>query len=244
MAIKVMGVPGKKVLAEQADARTQDFVFMSTQRFVTKDVKGFGSLLGAINRGKVAAGLHFLTHPRLVVLFMKVRIQVADIFDLEWGSTTPYLLGKGRAVKYAVLPRNPTSATVPAGDDVSPNYIRERMVERLDAGEVVLDFYVQPQTDARKMPIEDPRKIWDRDLSPFVKVATIRVLKQTFDTPEQQRYGDNLSFTPWHALPEHRPLGGVNRGRKVIYETMSPFRHNANGEPMIEPAGWSDFKRY
>lgn len=243
MAIKVMGVPGKKVLAEEVDAETQDFVFMSTQRFVTKDVRGFGNLLGSINRGKVAAGLHFLTHPRLVVLFMKVRIQVPDIFGLEWGSTTPYLLGEGQAVKYAVLPRVPTTATVPEGDNVSPNYIRERMVERLNADEVLLDFYIQPQTDARKMPIEDPRKIWDRDLSPFVKVATIRVFMQTFDTPEQQLYGDNLSFTPWHALLEHRPLGGVNRGRKIIYSTMSPFRHKANGEPLIEPSSWSDFKQ-
>lgn len=241
MAIKLMGVPGQKILADQPDASTQDFVFMSTQRFVTKDVKGFASLLGAINRGKIAAGLHFLTHPRLVVLFLKVRIQVADIFDLEWGSTTPYLLGEGQAVKYAVLPHSPSGATVPEGKGVSPNYIRERMVERLDAGEVVLDFYIQPQVDARKMPIEDPRKIWDRKRSPFIKVATIRIPKQTFDTPAQQLYGDKLSFTPWHALPVHRPLGGVNRGRKVIYDTMSPFRHEHNAEQMIEPSGWRDF---
>lgn len=243
MAIKLMGVTGEKILVDQKTAKTQDFVFMSTQRFVTKDVKGFGGLLGAINRGKIAAGLHFLTHPRLVVLFLKVRIQVPDIFDLEWGSTTPYLLGEGQAVKYAVLPHQRSGATVPEGDDVSPNYIRERMVERLDKEEVVLDFYIQPQVDARKMPIEDPRKIWDRKLSPFIKVATIRIPKQTFNTPEQQLYGDNLSFTPWHALPVHRPLGGVNRGRKVIYDTMSPFRHKANGEVMIEPDGWRAFDR-
>jgi hypothetical protein len=241
MAIKVMGVLGTKILEDQLDAQTQDFVFMSTQQFVTKNVKGFGGLLGSINKGVVFAGLHFLTHPRLVGLFLKVHIQVANLFDVEWGSTTPYLLGEGQAVKYAVLPRVPTLAKMPAGDNISPNYLRERMVTDLKAGEVLLDLYIQPQVNARKMPIEDPRKVWSRELSPFIHVATIRVLKQEFDKPEQDLYGDNLSFTPWHALPVHRPLGGLNRGRKVIYDTMSPYRHNRNDEKMFEPKEWKAF---
>lgn len=242
MAIKIMGVPGKKILPEEADAPTQDFVFMSTQIFVTKDVRGFSKLLKAINRGKISAGFFFLTHLRLLGLFSKVSIQVPDLFDVEWGSTTPYLL-EDRAVKYAVLPRTPSGATLPTGDDISDNYLRERMVATLDKGDVYLDFYVQVQTNANTMPIEDPRVAWDRGLSPFIKVATIRVLQQTFDTPAQQLYGDNLSFTPWHSLPEHRPLGGINRGRRVIYSTMSKFRHGRNGEEVgPEPSDWQTFE--
>lgn len=243
MAIKVMGVKGEKLLPDLIDAPTQDFVFMSTQIFVTKDVRGFGNLLGSISKGKLNAALHFLTHPRLVSLFLKVQIQLPNLTGIEWGSTTPYLLGEGTAVKYAVMPRTPTTETIPGKkDNVSDRYLRERLVANLEKDDIYLDFYVQVQTDPRKMPIEDPRKLWSRDESPFIKVATIKVLKQTFDTPAQQLYGDNLSFSPWHALPVHRPLGGINRGRRAIYDTMSKFRHKRNDEKMAEPGSWADFK--
>jgi hypothetical protein len=63
-------------------------------------------------------------------------------------------------------------------------------------------------------------------------------MQQDCDSKQQAIYGDNLSFTPWHALPEHRPLGGINRARKVIYEAISKRRHEHNREPRTEPVDW------
>ena len=239
MAIKVMGVEGTKLLPELANATTQDFVLMSTQFFVAKDVKAFANLLKAVNGGKLKTIFFFLTHIKLLKLFLKVRIQVPHLFDIPWGSTTPYLLGE-RAVKYAVLPKNRTKETIPS-DEPDNNYLRQRMAKHLQQGDVYLNFYVQEQVDAYKMPIEDPRVTWDKKLSPFVKVASIRILQQTFDSEAQQLYGDRLSFSPWHSLPEHRPLGGINRGRKAIYDTMSKFRHDRNKETSKEPTDWIEF---
>ena len=34
---------------------------------------------------------------------------------------------------------------------------------------------------------------------------------------EQLAFADVLSFNPWHAMPEHRPLGNQGRARKIIY---------------------------
>ena len=115
------------------------------------------------------------------------------------------------------------------------------MVKQLSHREVRLSFLIQFQTDADKMPIEDPHVVWSESLSPHLKVATIVIPVQEFDTPAQQEYGDNLSFNPWHSLPEHRPLGSINRGRRIIYETMSKFRHERNGAPRTEPSGWVSF---
>ena len=36
---------------------------------------------------------------------------------------------------------------------------------------------------------------------------------------------------------EHRPLGGVNRTRRVVYEVISELRHGLNGTPRREPTG-------
>ena len=40
--------------------------------------------------------------------------------------------------------------------------------------------------------------------------------------------GENMSFSPWHALEEHRPLGGINEARRRIYRDLSKFRHDQN----------------
>jgi hypothetical protein len=66
-------------------------------------------------------------------------------------------------------------------------------------------------------------------------VATIVIPKQNFDTPEQNTFGENLSFNPWHSLPEHRPLGSLNRMRKMVYERISRVRHEMNSVPRREP---------
>ena len=81
---------------------------------------------------------------------------------------------------------------------------------------------------------------WKEEASPFVRVARIRIPAQAFTTTRQDEYAEHLSFTPWHALPEHRPLGGINRTRRVVYEQISALRHRANGAARAEPAGFDD----
>ena len=99
------------------------------------------------------------------------------------------------------------------------------MINTLSETDVFFDFYIQHQIDAHLMPIEDPTVKWN---SPFIKVGRIRIPMQQFDTDERKKVAENLSFSPWHSLEEHRPLGAFNRARKAIYTAMSEFRHMRN----------------
>jgi hypothetical protein len=72
-------------------------------------------------------------------------------------------------------------------------------------------------------------------VAPFQRVAIIRIPRQDIDAPGRIELAENLAFTPWHALPEHRPLGSMNRSRLRIYEGISDFRRKANGVPLTEP---------
>jgi len=109
------------------------------------------------------------------------------------------------------------------------------MSAHLQQREARFDFLVQLQTDPIAMPVEDPTVVWDETTSPFRKVATIRIPSQSFESKEQMQFCENLSFTPWHTLAEHRPLGGINRTRKNVYQAISQRRHKSNGVPMQEP---------
>jgi hypothetical protein len=115
------------------------------------------------------------------------------------------------------------------------------MQQRLDGGEARFDFMVQAQTDPYKMPLEDPSVVWDEELSPFRRVASLRIPEQSFDSAAQMTFCENLSFTPWHSLLEHRPLGGLNRARKVVYQALSKLRHQRNDAPRQEPKADESF---
>lgn len=79
-------------------------------------------------------------------------------------------------------------------------------------------------------------KLLGREASPFTTVATLTFPKgQAFDTAPQNNACEDMSYTPWHALPEHRPLGALNRMRKVIYREISEFRRTNNKAPREEP---------
>jgi hypothetical protein len=53
---------------------------------------------------------------------------------------------------------------------------------------------------------------------------------------------EHLSFNPWRCLPEHRPLGGINRARKAIYDGITRRRHELNGVALREPT-LEEFRR-
>jgi hypothetical protein len=83
--------------------------------------------------------------------------------------------------------------------------------------------------------------IWPEGLSPRRTVAVIRIPKQEFTSAEQLAFARQLRFNPWHALPEHRPLGNQNRARRHIYQFTSAVRQSMNGEAHVEPTGEETF---
>jgi hypothetical protein len=147
----------------------------------------------------------------------------------------PYQLGTGegrQAVKYSA--RACSAATDRLPKNPGHDFLRDALRNTLHSGDACMEFLVQPRT-SDNMDVEDSRIEWKEGEAPFYKLATIRVPPQTFDTPEQNTFCENLSFTPWHALPEHKPLGVTNRLRKVIYDHISRVRHEMNGATRQEP---------
>lgn len=236
MAIKLMDVGGEKILDEEKEEQTQDFILISTNVFVTKDVEEFDDLIKSMTGTLLAKAWFFLTHWRVVWNLYKSMRTFANPLQTRYWSTTPYLFGAS-AVKYSAIPHVDSPDQIPG--DPGDDFLRDAMIRQLGRSEAWFDFAVQLQTDADAMPIEDPGKEWREAVSPFRKVATIRILQQVFDEPKQRDFGENLSYSPWHSLPAHRPLGGINRARKVVYRAISIFRHEKNNAPRKEPTSWN-----
>lgn len=231
MAIKLFDVPGTKLLSEDADATTHDFLLVTAETLQTVSVKDFQKSIAALLGGTLKLFFFAITHPRVIYRSLRQISKCANLLEQKFFSMTPYKWGPQGAVKYAAFPHRAANSTLPkpAGE----NFLKERLVQDLATVEHCFDFMVQRQLDARKMPIENPTVAWK---SPFEKVATLRIKAQQFDKPEQEAYAEQLSFTPWHAIEAHRPLGGVNRARKLVYEQLAKFRRtNNDAASLAEP---------
>lgn len=231
MAIKLFDVPGTKLLDSNKEATTHDFLLVTAETLQTTDVKDFQKSIDALLGGFLKLLLFALTHPRTIYRSLKQISKCANLLETSFFSMTPYKLGAKAAVKYAVFPQKSQNSIV--AKDPSDSYLKERLVSDLQKSEYCFDFMVQRQLDPKKMPIEDPTVPWT---SSFEKVATIKIPAQQFDSAGQKAYAEQLSFTPWHALEDHRPLGGVNRARKLVYEQIAEFRREHNDVSfMTEP---------
>lgn len=250
IAIKLTGIPGKKILADERDAQTQDFLMINHPVFFIRSAEDYVGLTELMSKGGIVAALkYFLNplHPKFHELNIARQVltkKTSNPLGIQYWSMTPYQWGpdgSGRAVKLSVAPCAGSQAARFKGDASSPDALRQAMSRQLAETEACFDFFVQPQTDAAKMPIEDSTEEWSEKLSPYVRVATLRIPAQKFESAEQMAFCENLSYTPWHALPEHRPLGGINRARKTVYETIQRVRHGLNGAKMQEPTGLETF---
>lgn len=234
MAIKLLEVPGQKLLEDEKNASTQDFLLFTPQMFFTAGPGDFYDLMVALVKSKLALAWYLIKNPSVLIALFRSLKKHANLLELEYYSAVPYAFG-ARAVKYSVRPRNPGTSEIP--QHPASDYLRLRLIEQLHESAAEFDFMIQFQTDPYQMPIENALKVWSQSLSPFRKVATILIPLQSFDSAEQVRCCENSSFTPWHCLPEHRPLGSVSRVRKVVYAAISEFRHKRNEIPRHEPTG-------
>lgn len=234
MAIKLMGV-------EHSESNTQDFVMINHPVFLVRNAADYVEFQKALLEDSPVKfffpGLNpfnFRLHELGIANAIR-NSKVTNPLSSQYWSMTPYLFGD-TAMKFSA--RACDAASLLVKKTSSPDFLRENMQKHLAQNEACFDFLVQLRKHPDQMPIEDPTVEWNEKDSPFIPVARIIIPPQKFDSPMQLNFCENLSFTPWHTIPEHRPLGGINRVRKTVYDTMSRVRHELNSVERLEPTAF------
>ncbi len=237
-AMKLTNVPGEKLSSDEV--KTQDFLLINHPAFFVRTVADYvdffeatagGSPLGFFFPGVNPAS--WRVHEARVAQAIRSK-PVTNPVAIQYWSMTPYL-HKNRAVKYSVRPCGVGGHVEPDKND--PNFLRQALVTQLTTRNSCFEFFSQVQGNPKNMPIEDPTIEWSEKESVPVKLGTLTILKQRFNSPAQEEFCEQLSFNPWHSVIDHRPLGGVNRARRQVYETISRVRHDLNKAKLIEPTG-------
>ncbi|WP_172829519.1 catalase family protein [Pseudomonas sp. DR 5-09] len=237
MALKLLDVPGKQLLGDRQGLNEQDFVMFSHPNFFVSDVAEYRQNVAAQADGKKVMAFFPGWDPRhwqirhLFIALATLSPPPESPTRTTYFSVSPYKFGEANA-KFRVMPdpeRCP-AYTLPKQNRDLPNFLRTALNQQLSTDRIPACFVLQIQRqDANKyMPIEDTSIEWREQDSPFQTVARITLPPQDFDTPALNLQCDNLSFNPWFGIDAHRPIGGINRLRKAVYEAVSDYRHSRN----------------
>jgi hypothetical protein len=252
MAIKLVGVSGSRLPDSETDV-TQDFVLVNGPAFAVSSAKRFLGTLKLLAKTtdkapKLKQALSLLLRGAEEMLESAGKQSSTlmamgghppnHVLGETYYSQAPLLCGPFMS-KISVAP---VSANLKAltGAQVDlrgkPDGLREAVCDFFAANDAEWELRVQLCTDLEHMPIEDASVVWPEDLSPYVTVARIRVPRQVaWSEARSQAIDDGMSFSPWHGVVAHRPIGSVMRIRKAAYSFSAGFRARHNSKSTAEP---------
>ena len=257
MALKIIGVEGERLPGSEGDV-TQDFVLVDGPAFNKPDAKSFaGSLkllaattdraegakqvlsvalrglekaveaVGGQSGTLVALGGHPETHPLGETYYSQVPVLFGEYFG-----------------KICVRPASPALRALfkaPVDLEDRPDGLRDAVAAYFEEQGGEWELCVQLCTDVGEMPVEDASVVWDEALSPYRPVARLVLGAQaSWSEARARSIDEGLSFSPWHGVAAHRPLGSVMRVRKGAYEAARRFRAEKNQRALSEPKAIAD----
>lgn len=257
-AIKIFDVPGHKLVEEEPDSTTFDYVLKNNPSFVANTAKHYLVLQEIGNdvpkylaRGK--AGFH-----EMLTDFVTGK-GTFEKSDWAWDELLAFLKAAQTPVRNPMVTTFFTMAAVRHGDYVAkirvapaaenttrlihreldirgrPDVFYPTLVDELQASAFDFDLQVQLCTDLKVMPVNDTTVEWPEKLSPYVTVGRIHIPRQDISGSEKSEKTDALAFNIWRVTEEHRPLGEIMQSRR-IYAASARLRRTMNHQPQTEPA--------
>ncbi len=234
IAIKLVGVDGKKIIPGMEDAKTQDFLailsaftpFVGPHEFVTvvRAAANPALLLPRLIKG-LGFGPSFKLLKKLAGGFPKI----ASVATATYYSALPIQFGP-YAVHYALRAQ---SKAEPVSGKKAADHFGAELADHLRKGPVVYDFRVQFFRDEKTTPIEDASVEWRESDAPFLTIARLTIPQQDPSSAKGVKLAsfiEGLSFDPWHAQVELKPLGAMMRARNFAYR-LSTEERKAAKEP-------------
>jgi hypothetical protein len=244
LAVKVLGVSGKKLIPGLEAAPTHDFLAVHTPVTPFRNADEFVKAIYA-GRNMALALPHFFAAfgiGRSLTILKKFAAgageKIASLGRRRFFSALPVAYG-AYAAKYSFTSVGADDAPGGPSGPTSDGHFGSDLADRLARGPLAYDFGVQLFRDEVSTPIEDGSVEWSEAVAPFVTVGRLTIPKQDARSSRGQKladYVETLSFDPWHALVEHRPLGDIMRARNVAYRVSTQARKAA-----AEPNGSEGF---
>ena len=245
MAIKVIGVDGPRAIDD--GATTQDLLLVNQPTLPFGTIGEYAELQKLLARqarqsdlrqritrlgARIAARVLTLLGRPLPPAIEGLAVANNHILGETFHSMAALRYGD-HVAKISAAPRSEDVRALtgrPLGRRAGDSALRDLITDFFTRHSAEYDVRAQLCVDVERMPIEDASVPWPEELSPHHRVAVLHLPAQDTYSDARRRYADDvLSFSPWHALEAHRPLGSIMRSRRMAYAGSSDFRHTVNG---------------
>jgi hypothetical protein len=226
MAIKVLGVTGKKVLSDDG-GHNQDFLLVSYPVMPFGNVASYWAFQQVMEKLAESPAVETVGAEKpsdaANMLPASLRAVAAVPYSHILGETFHSMAALRFGAHVAKVSAAPLSESVrslkgtplPGGESA----LRDLVVDFFRSSSAEYELRAQLLTDLQQMPVEDASVLWPENLSPHQPIGKITFAPQDPYSPGRRVYGDDvLSFNPWHCLEDHRPLGSIMRIRIKAYE--------------------------
>jgi hypothetical protein len=217
-SLRVFGVQGDSALGNGA-AVSQDFTLINQEVFAFARSGEFVDFVEAASHGKgpllkyMFRRYGFLRAPAQLAKMVKAAGRPFGGFATEpLFSTLPMACGP-YAVRVRLVPASSNGAATPGAREDWAIDFASRLRNKPLHWDLQLQFYASEELT----PIEDASVNW---ATPYSTVARLMLPPQDITSDEARRFAqkvDGAVIDPWQALAAHRPLGDVQRARKVVY---------------------------
>lgn len=217
-AMRVFGVEGASALGN-GPAPSQDFTLINQELFGFRGSADFVGVAVAAARGKGELLKHLFRHygllggPRQLARLVKGAGKPFSGFATEALFSAVPMANGPYAVRVRLLPATSNRTAAP---DARGNWDAD-FSGRLARGPLHWDLQLQFFANEETTPIEDASVNWN---TPYSTVARLMLPTQDTRSAEGLALAEKVEATvidPWQALADHRPLGDVQRARKVVY---------------------------
>lgn len=217
-ALRVLGVKGDSALGN-GPAVSQDFTLINQSQFAFPKSDEFVAFVVAASNGNGAL-VKFLVKryglfggpARLLSMIKTIGRSFGGFATETVFSAVPMACGP-YAARVRLVPADANGTATPgANKDWGAEFSA-----RLRQQTLQWELQLQPFVNEQMTPIEDASVDWS---SPYTTVATLTLPQQDTASADGQvllKQVEESVFDPWQALAAHRPLGDVQRARKVVY---------------------------
>ncbi len=262
MSVKIIGVTGDR-LADSYQTNAQDLITQNADTFFISTIAAYSSFLRAAFRSNLRSLLWLVFHLRQFLALKRItQFAPQSLLTERYWSGSAYALGlplnPGEScptavsvsypavVKYAFTPCLPDEPfrdlprqrlRLPAAS-LPENYYREELIAALASpgSKFCWNIGIQFQT-TEAMSIDNVIVPWPESQSPFFTVGRMTVEHQVIDYERQFDFCENLTYSPWNGLQVHRPVGALNRLRRLVYPLVASYRINKRGVTMADMTG-------
>ncbi|MEP6790068.1 MAG: catalase [Ramlibacter sp.] len=216
-AMRVFGVRGPSALGN-GPAVSQDFTLINQEAFAFPGSDEFVAFVAAASNGNGALLKHVFRRygfgaPARLARMLKVAGKPFSGFATEPLFSTLPMANGPYAARVRLLPSDANGEPLPGARKDWAADFSARLARQPLHWDLQLQFY----SDDKNTPIEDASVNWP---TPYVTVA--RLMLPVQDTASEEgkalaRHIEGTTIDPWQAMADHRPLGDVQRARKVVY---------------------------